>query len=346
MRAITRYADASALTCCNFLSTLAPPDPSTRGPTPAFAFDIDGVLKRGRQAIPQAPDAITAVSRAGWPFVFLTNGGGSTEASRAEYLSSLLHCQITPKQVIMAHTPMTELLPRFATESVLVCGRGESLQAAWNYGFSRALSPLQLAAALGPDAVPFSQIPTPAEVAEQLGQPCPVQEYGAASADSPIRAIMVFTDPDDWSRDLQLCFDVIQHNGVLIGSAAHSPGTMGTGVAVYFGQDDLLWSNSFHAPRFGLGAFRRALSHLHMEATQRALVIESIYGKPTPKPYKMAQCLLDKHARLSGWSHAEPIYMVGDNPEVDVRGANDAGHPWRSVLVRTGVFRGCTNYDQ
>ena len=30
--------------------------------------------------------------------------------------------------------------------------------------------------------------------------------------------------------------------------------------------------------------------------------------------------------------------MVGDNPAADVRGANDAGPQWRSMLVRTGVF--------
>eukprot|EP00879_Flechtneria_rotunda_P010290 GHRR01010758.1.p1 GENE.GHRR01010758.1~~GHRR01010758.1.p1 ORF type:complete len:345 (+),score=111.87 GHRR01010758.1:1674-2708(+) len=34
------------------------------------------------------------------------------------------------------------------------------------------------------------------------------------------------------------------------------------------------------------------------------------------------------------------IYMVGDNPAADIRGANRAGHPWVSVLVRTGVFQG------
>lgn len=127
------------------------------------------------QAIPQAQDAIAAVSQAKHPFLFLTNGGGSTEASRADYLSTLLQHRIAPEQVIMAHTPMKELLPKYAQATVLICGRGESLQAAQNYGFRRALSPLQLAAALGADAVPFSQIPTPAEVAHQLGQPCPVQ---------------------------------------------------------------------------------------------------------------------------------------------------------------------------
>jgi HAD superfamily hydrolase (TIGR01456 family) len=33
------------------------------------------------------------------------------------------------------------------------------------------------------------------------------------------------------------------------------------------------------------------------------------------------------------------IFMVGDNPASDIRGANEAGAPWQSVLVRTGVFR-------
>ncbi len=37
------------------------------------------------------------------------------------------------------------------------------------------------------------------------------------------------------------------------------------------------------------------------------------------------------------------IYGIGDNPASDIRGANRAGHPWVSTLVRTGVFRGGAN---
>jgi ribonucleotide monophosphatase NagD (HAD superfamily) len=32
--------------------------------------------------------------------------------------------------------------------------------------------------------------------------------------------------------------------------------------------------------------------------------------------------------------------MIGDNPAADIRGANDAGEPWRSVLVRSGSIVG------
>ena len=35
--------------------------------------------------------------------------------------------------------------------------------------------------------------------------------------------------------------------------------------------------------------------------------------------------------------------MVGDNPTTDIRGANDAGSHWRSVLLRTGIFDGPDN---
>jgi ribonucleotide monophosphatase NagD (HAD superfamily) len=40
------------------------------------------------------------------------------------------------------------------------------------------------------------------------------------------------------------------------------------------------------------------------------------------------------------------IFAVGDNPAADVRGANQAGAPWVSVLVRTGVFQGPGNDAQ
>ena len=37
--------------------------------------------------------------------------------------------------------------------------------------------------------------------------------------------------------------------------------------------------------------------------------------------------------------------MIGDNPSADIRGANGAGDPWQSVLVRTGVFNSGAKND-
>jgi hypothetical protein len=52
-------------------------------------------------------------------------------------------------------------------------------------------------------------------------------------------------------------------------------------------------------------------------------------------------------SRAAAASLFSGIYAVGDNPAADVRGANTAGTPWVSVLVRTGVWqgRGAKNSD-
>lgn len=97
--------------------------------------------------------------------------------------------QIPDEKLILSHTPMQHLLPQYQDSSVLVVGAGRSLQAAHAYGFSKALSPLQLAAALGPDSAPFSNVPTPGDVSSRLGLPCPVQVY----------------DPSDHTACIYLC---------------------------------------------------------------------------------------------------------------------------------------------
>ncbi|KAD2804935.1 hypothetical protein E3N88_38312 [Mikania micrantha] len=42
--------------------------------------------------------------------------------------------------------------------------------------------------------------------------------------------------------------------------------------------------------------------------------------------------------------HFETLYMIGDNPSDDIKGARHAGHPWFSILTRKGVFRGKENH--
>ena len=44
-----------------------------------------------------------------------------------------------------------------------------------------------------------------------------------------------------------------------------------------------------------------------------------------------------------GTGELRTVYMVGDNPESDIRGANEFESPygtkWESVLVKTGVYK-------
>ena len=60
-----------------------------------------------------------------------------------------------------------------------------------------------------------------------------------------------------------------------------------------------------------------------------------MYGKPERLTFDYAESLFkqkaeDEKVEISNY------YMIGDNPEGDIEGANRKG--WNSILVRTGLF--------
>ena len=70
-------------------------------------------------------------------------------------------------------------------------------------------------------------------------------------------------------------------------------------------------------------------------------------GKPCQGTYSFAERRLLAHRRDLLGRDARPlrsVYMLGDNPESDIRGANqfksENGSEWVSLLVKSGVFRG------
>ncbi|KAJ0046455.1 hypothetical protein Pint_06142 [Pistacia integerrima] len=71
------------------------------------------------------------------------------------------------------------------------------------------------------------------------------------------------------------------------------------------------------------------------------------FGKPNPFVFKNAEAILSQSLPSSIADNAshpfKTLYMIGDNPSVDIKGARQAGHPWFSVLTRTGVFKGSGN---
>jgi len=56
----------------------------------AFAFDIDGVLMLGPNAIPAGTKALKALEERKIPYILLTNGGGKWEPDRVTELSDRL----------------------------------------------------------------------------------------------------------------------------------------------------------------------------------------------------------------------------------------------------------------
>ena len=64
------------------------------------------------------------------------------------------------------------------------------------------------------------------------------------------------------------------------------------------------------------------------------------YGKPCASTYRYTEALLAEQATRLGVEVPTKIWGIGDNPLSDIRGANNAGEHWGSVLVRSGVWDG------
>lgn len=177
--------------------------------------------------------------------------------------------------------------------------------------------------------------------------PCPVHDLGYGTESDPFRAVLVLTDPLDWGRDLQIITDVVSTHGVPESRRLDISRPV---VKVFIGSGDLLWANDFPSPRFGLGAFSIAFQSLYKSLKGNLPQIVH-YGKPTVLPFRSvptrrmettvfrwAEKLLTEQAKQLGKDALDTIFMVGDNPAADVRGARNAGSPWKSVLVHTGVY--------
>lgn len=82
-----------------------------------------------------------------------------------------------------------------------------------------------------------------------------------------------------------------------------------------------------------MGAFFLCVKTLYQTLTNSSLLYES-FGKPFKPIYDYTHQVLSNYS-----SNIERIYAIGDNPKSDIKGANDAGEKWISILTRTGCFR-------
>ncbi|CCW61378.1 unnamed protein product [Phytomonas sp. EM1] len=312
-------------------TTYIPPPPSgepRRWPlhgTAGIVFDIDGVVRRGRWVVPGADDAIRVLQTLRIPFVFLTNGSACSEAEKARELSQLLGCEIAATQVILAHSPMRLLAPRFRGERVVVGGPPRCAEIAREYGFDGAMSILQYQAE-HPEMVPFKKwaregllggISEPGEV------PFP-----------PVAAVFQFSDVDDAFNDIQTTLDLLL-------SPQGRAGRFVSGVQTipYFqAADDLLWSTEAPLPRLGQGAYREMLAAVFESVSGRGLQT-TCYGKPRAIAFAYAEQRLRTVSEALGWKTEDlrAIFMVGDNLETDILGANAAQGLWTSVHVLSGI---------
>ncbi|KAJ5760839.1 hypothetical protein N7520_007995 [Penicillium odoratum] len=302
----------------------------------ALAFDIDGVLLRGHQPIPEAVEAMKYINGENpfgmrVPFIFLTNGGGKSEQERCEDLSRQLETVIHPGQFICGHTPMREMAEKYSTVLV-VGGEGEKCRlVAEAYGFKNVITPGDIIKTRQ-DTTPFRKL------TEEEWNNSKFLDLQTLQ----IEAIFVFADSRDWAGDQQIILDVtMSKNGCL----ATRSETFDDGPPVYFSHNDVVWSTSHDYSRIGMGALRASLEALYKAVTGKDL--KSIaFGKPQISTFKFATRLLQEWRSETHGIDKPPstVYFFGDTPESDVRGTNEynevAENEWFSVLVETGVYQG------
>lgn len=315
----------------------------------AFVFDIDGVLLRGKKPIPQAHDTLSLLNKEKIPFILLTNGGGLTEESRVNFLSEKLDIPISKHQIVQSHTPMEAWARGGQFKRVLVVGgeKDNSRIAALNYGFKDVVMPIDIVNAV-PAISPHHRFTSQdfKEFAKEV------------DLSKPFDAILVFNDPRDMSTDIQIVSDLLNSVGGVVGTKRKIPVSSPEvpSIPIIFSNNDYLWANDYNLSRFGQGAFRMIIERLYAE-TNNLPATKHLESTILGKPYKIQHdyahwVLLEWNKILHGhkahefWpqlgkapenSPFKKLYMVGDNPESDIRGANISN--WESILLRTGVYK-------
>lgn len=253
---------------------------------------------------------------------------------------------------------------------LVIGGDGDQCRhVAKEYGFRNVVIPADILAAYPPIS-PFTTDKAPA-----YAQPLP-------SENTKIDAVLVFNDPRDWALDLQVLVDLTLSDEGRLGTR-RPKNCAKPHIPIYFSNPDLIWANEYHLSRLGQGAFRAAFHGIisSLRAAQKTERMEkahksegvpvlgltaegkpyeeglpimraTVMGKPNRGTYLYAEEVLcewrKKQLELAGLdqSHAnvKTVYMVGDNPASDIRGANnfksDKKISWVSVLVKTGVYKG------
>ncbi|XP_057799075.1 uncharacterized protein YKR070W isoform X6 [Salvia miltiorrhiza] len=313
------------------LSLLRPPLPASafrslsQHSSFGIAFDIDGVILRGANPIGNSQRALRRLYNDSGslkiPFLFLTNGGGIPESRRALELSDILGVKILPSQVVQGHSPFKTLLKRYENEFIVATGKGEPDVVMSEYGFKRVVS-------LDEYASYFSNIDPVAQYKRWT-----TRQESKCSKNSDkiihqgyskkVKAVFVVSDPVDWGRDIQVLCDILTSGGIPGEKSWHQP-------PLYFAADDLQYQAAFPSERLGMGAFRIALESVFNRIHEKPLEL-TCFGKPNPLVFRNAETilghLLQSDVRRGngdpgpGSPSFKTLYMIGDNPLVDIKGA-------------------------
>lgn len=250
----------------------------------AFCFDIDGVILRGPNTIPEAVEAMKLLNGENKynikvPSIFVTNGGGKPELVRAADLSKRLGVTITPDQIIQGHTPMKDLVDIY--DNVLVVGGLGNVcrNVAESYGFKNVYTPLDVLK-WNPAVSPYHDL-----TEEELAC-CRDVDFSKVHID----AILVFADSRNWAADQQIILELLLSQNGVMGTVSK---TFDEGPEIYFAHSDFIWATNYKLSRYGMGALQVSIAALYREHTGKELKVNR-FGKPQKGTFKFANKVLTK----------------------------------------------------
>jgi len=321
---------------------------------PAIGMDIDGVFRRGNLPIANSLQALQLVQtplsqlspkfkgiERGLPFVFITNGGGHLESYKANELNRILGITdpnkgVKAEDMILCHTPLREIVSHYINDYVIITGLGNILSIALDYGFKKAIT-LDEYSAMYPYLSRLSLLGKPEEKVRMLAERG--RQRLNFTKDTPlpqVKAVFYISDPTMWEENLQITCDLLISKDGIPGSVRSKDEPQF--VKLYLTNPDIVFADAFSLPRIAQGSYLLCLDALFRR--QYGMPIEfTYYGKPTANTFKFAERYLRK--RYMNEFDISHFYMIGDNPEGDIRGANMNG--WQSILVKTGLFKGPNN---
>ena len=333
-----------------------------------FVFDIDGVLLRGTTPLPNARDTLRSLSTAGTPFILLTNGGGELESTKAAKLSKLLGLAIHPLQVVLSHTPMRPLCASLSAHRVLVLGCRDALGVARAYGLAHAVSAADLLRD-EPSRYPFIDVPARVPLPNRDAPIRAVMVLHDPNSWGLEAQVAMDVLRGGWplgsGRDAAQAVPMFISNPDLTfaGAYAGAPRLAGGAFTVAL---KALWAAThpsgepLRVEAFGKptrATFDFAGLRLRQWAAwagaagwhRRALEGPPALSAGEAAAAAAAEAAATEEAGRGGGPGVAAlpsfhrIFMLGDNPAADIAGANAAGGPWRSVLLRSGLWEGGEN---
>ncbi len=260
--------------------------------------------------------------------------------------------------IVQAHTPFREM-KQYHDKTVLVVGGDYAgcKSVAQSYGYQNVVTPYDIICA-HPNIWPFGKMYK--ETYNTFATPLPKPIDPSLPDDQNLRidAIFVYNDSRDWGLDSTIILDTLFSRAGVLATLSAKNGDeslpnngylQDSQPPLYYSNPDLWWAASYHLNRLGQGGFQAAFQGLWDATTGGAKLTKTLFGKPTQATYEYSENRL-RAVRKALWGQVglndplKKVYMIGDNPESDIRGANNYQSPhgsrWTSILVRTGVYRG------